>query len=147
MVLDIVGKREVPEFLSAFLSNPSVYGSFNESPSNWREIEEKELVQNTLWLTYTPVAVDYKQVIAPLGEYAQWCKEGKTSKVPSLAVSLFIYHDGSGIGIHRDYWAGKMRYFRFDFCHHEMVTDEKRMCWWAGHCSKCGWKNAIDSSD
>ena len=69
MVLDIVGKREVPGFLEKMLKDESVYGKFNESPANWCEISEDDLVKHTAFSSYTPVAMDYKQVIAPVGEY------------------------------------------------------------------------------
>jgi len=120
------------------------YGGYNDSPPNFKEITEKEFAQSHFF-TYDPEATDYRQITDMPNE--------KTT----LAVKLFFFHDGSGVGMSSDYWEGKVRYFSFDLCEHEyeeLTAEMARelglmhhgMCWHVIKCRKCGHTQSYDSS-
>lgn len=123
------------------------YGSGNDAPPGWEEISVKELVQKTLFSSYNPEVIDYRQILRV---------EGKP--LPTmLPAKLLIYHDGTGVGIVCDYWGEKVTYYRFGCRHeyHELSYDDccsrgiyhAGRCYHVSECSKCGHINAADSSD
>lgn len=118
-------------------------GHYNHLPSdNFRIISEEEFAQSKFF-TYNPEAYDYRQV----------CPENLTEDVKKqigermLTVKLYFYHDGEGLGISSDFWAGKVYYFRFEACDHNYKGTTIGKCLTRYECSKCGYTQQIDSSD
>lgn len=122
-------------------------GGFNTAPPNWKEITEKELAQTTLLGSYTPEHIIYKQILAENNHL--------------LTVKLFVFHDGTGVGLNVDYW-GKgyydeptlkeplqhVRWFKFAKCEHVMEhTQRLGNCYNRYVCKKCGYTEDVDSSD
>jgi hypothetical protein len=135
------------------------YGEFNDFPENFREITEKYLAQNTLFQSYTPEYVEYRQM----------CRKG-TGAFATCPVHAHLYHfhDGTGVAIAIDCWGhgyyakpstyeGKhVRFYAFG-CEHkfrgmtEAERNERKVALWncmsASICEKCGSWNVVDSSD
>ena len=70
---------------------------------------------------------------------------------------LYFFHDGTGVAMMDDYWAGKIHYFAFGCDHkYRQVYGEEAtklglrpigLCETAHYCDKCGDKMVVDSSD
>lgn len=114
----------------------------NEVPTNWREVSEKEFAQSNAF-TYAPQKREYRQIL-PEGE------------PHIIGVWLNFMHDGTGWAMASDYWAGKVRFFKFG-CEHryrELGSAECRergiqhfgMCWHVSECEKCGDVRSVDTS-
>jgi hypothetical protein len=122
----------------------------NYAPKGWREITEKEFSQS-LFFTYTPVAIEYRQLTCDYDG-------NKLNEKYMLAVKMFMMHDGTGVAISADYWEGKLRFFAFG-CQHEYreygreyATEHKLpyeggRCMHNYHCKKCSDVMIHDSSD
>ena len=118
------------------------YGSFNDAPPNFKEISESEFAQSMFW-TYSPDYTDHRQIT----DFEKQC----------LSVKLYWFYDGNGFGMARDYYGGKVRYFRFYACEHnfrELSVSESREkglphfgnCYHVMECRKCGFIQSYDSS-
>jgi len=121
------------------------YGRYNYLPPNFKEITEKEFVDSAFF-TYNPELYEFRQVIYKLG-----------NKEYYRGLKLYYFHDGTGIGIMRDFENGKVHYFKFAKCEHEMVElgyqecqKEKIFhagsCYHVYKCLKCGHVESRDSS-
>lgn len=153
MIIDVVGfNQKLPEpYRTKFQHVLSQH--YNYAPKHFREISEKEFVQNTLFNTYTPIATVYQQLHSNYnGTPLTIRKDGV------LTVRLFLYHDGTGVGISCDYWEGKLRFFRFG-CTHKYIDYDKEYaerhnlpyisgrCMHNTVCTECGNVWQYDSSD
>ena len=108
----------------------------NKAPANFRRVTEEEFCRAHYYIGYSEAATGYFQLRTandgtPLEEHAY----GK------------IFINSFGKGWFLDYYGKVPRYYLFELCQHEYETTEKRMCYWAGTCKKCGHKHAVDSSD
>ena len=111
-------------------------GDFNAAPPNLKEVTEEHVVVNTYFLTYSPTARTFRQI--------------RLDGEPYLSMTLLIYHDRSGVGLVRDYWQKRVRWFTFG-CDHKYKEISRP----AGHrsglhtdeCTICGYKNTYDTSD
>ena len=85
------------------------FGRYNDAPPNFKEISEAEFSQSKFFV-YSPEYVEYRQIdpkqISPKEKYF-------------LGVRLFYFFDGTGLGMAHDYWAKKVRYFKFTKCEHD----------------------------
>ena len=119
------------------------WGRFNDTLPGWREVTEGEIARSN-FASHSPVAREYRQIRSDDGK-------------PMLAVTLYFMHDGTGVGMHFDYWGQKVRWFKFG-CAHKYVGLSQEECRAAGiyhggrcyhvsKCSECGHVNAVDSSD
>lgn len=117
----------------------------NSFPNNWREITEKEFIQNTLWSSYTPEFVSPSRFML------------SDNPKMSVTATLYFYYDKTGVAIQSDYWAGKLKFFAFG-CKHDnrelsMKECREKNIWHAGNCwhvylcKKCGHIEGHDSSD
>jgi len=119
------------------------FGRFNDAPPGWHEVTEGEIAQS-IFASYTPVSREYRQIRSDNGG-------------PMLAVNLYFMHDGTGVGMHFDYWGKKVRWYRFGCAHtyKELGVDACRArgiyhggrCYHVNECTTCGHINAYDSSD
>lgn len=105
--------------------NPRVDAVFNQL-HGFRLVSEAWIAQNTG--TYRPVLVDTRTI-----DNKHW--------------TLFFLHDGTGWGMHLDYWRQKVLWCAFG-CDHNMVFKETLgRCLTRYRCSICGYEESIDSSD
>jgi hypothetical protein len=112
-----------------------------ERPDNFREISEKEFAQS-LFFSENPVATEVR--IFPL-------REGETPSCFTLSYMV----DGTGFTMHRDYWAGKIRFFTFGCAHswgpvpsdHPSRSFRLGQCERVMYCTKCEYWHVVDSSD
>lgn len=123
---------------------------YNHAPKDWREITEKEFSQSQFFGN-TPVALEFRQL-----NYDYDNNRLKNDNM--LSVQLYLYEDGTGIGLARDYWKGKARYFKFG-CQHDYqeygpaFAKEHNLPYYAGNClhntqcTKCHRVWCYDSSD
>lgn len=119
-------------------------GDFNTAPVGFAEITQKEFAQSNFF-RYGPEAIEHRQLLNVPGE--------KTM----LAVWMYYYHDGTGLALAEDFWAGTIRYFRFgcDHDYRELSPEATRQrglshfghCWHTYECQTCGHIEAHDSSD
>lgn len=119
----------------------------NHLPPGWREIAEEEFAKSHFFI-YGFEYVDYRSVMWPEGEH-----QHKSNVVHGA--KLFYMWDKSGYAIVRDYWGGKIRYFKFG-CDHtwgaQFTPEEEEKlprgrCIHNSKCSKCGHIQSVDSSD
>jgi len=133
---------------------PKEFGSFNDMPPNWEEITESEFI----WLFNVKPANRkqyYRQVVLPTvkGHYSH-------SVVPdykaTCSVFFWVFPDFSGVGFITHYNGAATRsredayfaqWFKFKWCEHEWETLVSRMCYHEYRCTKCGYKEVVDSSD
>jgi len=108
----------------------SKFGGFNDAPPGWRRYSEKEFAQS-MFFSYTPTSTEYRQII--IGD-------------KMISAQLFFYHDGTGIAMSSDFWAGKVFYFAFG-CDHDYVEKAVGNCQHYRRCSKCEHSETLDSSD
>ena len=117
---------------------------YNSPPANFKEVDEEWVAKHSTFRIY--------------GFKYHWFQQVRyEERMPLLNIHCFGSHDGSGFAMHTDYWAGKIRYFSFAGCIHEMREPTREECnehnSWPGNCyhvsicNKCGYWRAIDSSD
>lgn len=102
-------------------------------PDNFREVDEEEIVKQSMLRSYLPIFMDYRQVTLPDEKHM-------------MEIRGYWFHDGSGVGMSFDYWAGKVRWFRFSLCEHENEVIGSSNCYREYRCKKCGYEHAVDSS-
>lgn len=118
------------------------FGSYNDSPPNFKEISEKEFAQSKFF-TYDSDYREYRQIT----NFGDKC----------IPIQLYYFFDQTGYGMSSDYWNGKVRYFQFSKCEHEyreLSVSEARQkgqihhgnCYHVYECVKCGYIIAQDSS-
>jgi hypothetical protein len=124
------------------------FGRYNDAPPGWREISEKEFVQGQFFLN--PLTKH---------EFRQILHAGVNSEKGHALVNarLYFFHDGTGVALMNDCWAGKLRYFAFgcDHTYREVYGEEARklglrplgQCDHAYLCDKCDHTMLVDSSD
>jgi hypothetical protein len=145
-------------YKTEYCGNLDANYKFNLAPSGLKEISEKEYAQS-MFFSYTPEFMSYKQILefpvdCDASTVSKW--EARIKKSGCLQMHLFHFHDGTGIGLSADFWAGKISYFRFG-CKHsyrelsvEECLDRKIFhggaCYHVSECSLCKYVNAVDSS-
>ena len=120
----------------------------NYAPKGWREITEAEFA-TSIFFVYSPIAVDR--------HYFTFDYEGNKLSDP-INLRVYYMYDGTGFGIHSNYWKKKLRFFTFG-CKHafrEYFKTEADKNNWPYYdqrchhnvvCDKCGFLGAHDSSD
>ena len=121
------------------------FGTFNEFPPGWAEITEAEFAKSPHF-TYAPILIEYRQMLRYM--------DG-TKATQYVAAHLQFQHDHTGYAIVNDYWAGKIRFYKFG-CNHvwgdarpELERRGERLFAMqnANFCTKCGFLGITDSSD
>lgn len=112
----------------------------NGVPPNFKEITEAEFARSHFFI-WDYKAKEYRQ----LRELAL-TRAGITG-TDFMAIRLYLMHDGIGYGIVSDHSAGKLRFFRFAECEHTKESKTIGNCLTLHTCTKCGYKEVIDSSD
>jgi hypothetical protein len=110
-------------------------------------ISEAEFAK-ALVFTYTPVAFGNVRV------------ESLPDRDPQFGgfyLLCFHAHDGTGVLMDRDFWAGTVRFYAYGCAHRyrELTSAECRArdiyhggrCFHVSECQDCGYINAVDSSD
>lgn len=121
------------------------YGGYNDVPTNWRKITEADFAKS-MFFTYTPEAVEDRQFVEPSNPTG-----------PMISARLFFMHDGTGVALSRDFWAGTVQYFAFGCAHEyrELTQTECEAagirhwgrCFHVNKCTICEYVYAYDSSD
>lgn len=118
----------------------------NMPPPNFKELTEKEFAQS-MFFSYYPKTTGYRQ-ISPDALKEIGIESKHNGRDVILMVFMFTYQDGTGIALSSDYWAGKVRYFRFGECIHELQHFKNLgNCLNLLKCAKCDYTVQVDSSD
>jgi hypothetical protein len=116
------------------------YFGVDGPPPNLREVDEAEIAQRSPFLTYTPNATDFRQFVVPAANGAP----------EHVSMTLFLYYDQTGVGLVRDYWAKRIRWFRCG-CAHTYIEESRpagnRSGEHVDRCTKCGFRRCYDTSD
>lgn len=145
---DVLVKGRDHDDAAALEAHKEKYGNFNAAPENFREITAEEFASGKFFI-YGFEKVEYRQIAAkhiPGEEY-------------NLAVKLFFFYDGTGVGMaaERDLGIPKgVRYFAFG-CKHtwrELSVEAAKAegvthfgnCYHVIKCSTCNRVEAYDSS-
>jgi len=112
---------------------------FNKTPEQWREISETEFVKGKFFM-YEPSKIEFRQLTG--------CGVKAESGSPLINARLYHFHDGTGVAMMDDHWAGKIRFFAFgcDHKYQEVYGQTARdlglqatgNCQHAYICEKCG---------
>lgn len=127
------------------------WGNYNDSLPNLTELTAEEFAQSGFF-TWGIIGVEFRQIDP------KRLNEGKLLGIPfSVYTTANVFHVNSpnenGFVLINDYWAKKLRYFRFTKCVHdyEEVTGKNGMpvwnCYHYYKCRKCGKPYEVDSSD
>jgi hypothetical protein len=137
-----------PEENAAIEKHKEKFGEHNDVPPGWREIPEEEFVRS-YFFRYSPEKVEHRQLVNANIK----CEKGR----PLVDARLYFFHDGTGVAMMQDFWAGKLRYFAFGCAHkYQEVHGETARnlgfrftgnCQHAHICEKCGHRYMVDSSD
>ena len=138
-----------PEVTAAVKEHQAKFGGYNDLPPNWREITEAAFVTGHFF-SHDPEKVEFRQLMGTD------IKSEKGS--PLVNARLYFFHDGTGVALMDDHWAGKPRYFAFGCDHKYREVHGKELqklgfkgvtgsCDHALYCDKCKHKMVVDSSD
>lgn len=129
---------------------------YNSAPVGFRQVTEKEFVQNSAYFTYSASKVQFRQMYVRSIEDPTTDPDSRKNGA-LIQGHLHFYHDGTSCMLERDYWAGKIRYWLFGCDHKYQDINwnecQKRgiyhagRCYSVSECEKCGHINAVDSSD
>jgi hypothetical protein len=134
-VLQHASESDLPEIIRRNLGKAPEGDPPNWNvPTNFHEIDEKTLCQETRLAVYAPQFIEWRQL--PI--------DGKTK--PIISIRLFWFHDGTCVGLSLDYWAGKVRWFAGG-CQHEFEEKKVGNCLHQRTCKKCNYEEVVDSSD
>lgn len=142
------------------------HGRFNDKPLGWREVDEAYIATKSLFRMYAPLMREYRQIInkndcdcIASGNEAKPKQHGADAHAkncavyrndPALHVTLYFFHDGTGVGMSFDYWAKKIRWFVFG-CEHRYAEVSRpagnRSGLHTSRCTICGYVNSYDTSD
>ena len=131
--------------------NEDSYGDYNGPFPNMKEITVAEFAQS-IFFSYDPVFIGHKQILP------NRLKGTGIKALSTLTVTYFVFHNGTGIVLHSDYWQKKIRYFSFAVCEHIFrqptekeiegkIAPRPARCYHVSVCKKCGYVEAVDSSD
>lgn len=138
-----------PEVAAKLQEHEERFGSYNDLPPNWREITEAEFVKGKFF-SQSPEKTEFRQLTKA---------DIKSEKdTPLVNAHLYFFHDGTGVALMDDHWAGKLRYFAFGCDHKYREVHGKELqelgfqgglfaCEHAYYCDKCSDKMVVDSSD
>ncbi len=127
------------------------FGGYNDAPPGLKEITAEEFAQSGFF-TWCIEKVEFRQV---LSDRLPW-----TGEKYMLTLRMFYMNSPheDGFAMSHDYWAQKVRYFRFTRCDHsyrELSVLEAQAkgrkhfgnCYHVHQCTKCGVFYEVDSSD
>jgi hypothetical protein len=123
-------------------------GKYNSEPPNFKKITEKEFVQNTKFFSFDPIKIEHRYIL----------RNSDNKLKNSIDIKLYLYYDGTGVGISSDYSEGKIHYYKFSICEHSFrelsikECNERKIAHWGRcfhvyECEKCGFIESHDSSD
>jgi hypothetical protein len=126
---------------------------YNRMPTETHEfIDHHAFSNHTMFWTYSPDFTQTRQIKI---------KDSNNTRATFKTVKLFFFHDGSYLGLFREWVSGvefKARFLAGKACEHvfRAPTPEERakfniprprMCLHTSICDKCGLVQVIDSSD
>lgn len=124
--------------MKSLIDDKKIVGTFNDPPPNFNEITVADFSQSMLF-SYSPEKIEHRQITDQ--------KLLETLGVKGyMSITMFWFHNGTGIGMHSDYWGKKVRYFKFKICEHFYTTIFVSNCYRVMECVKCGYTDHIDSS-
>jgi hypothetical protein len=123
---------------------------YNSPPEGFAEIDEKQFVQNSRFFHYIPKYIEFRQV-----RIKEELKPEDAGKF--LEIRMFWMDELGGCAMSDDYWAGKIRYFKFGCTHeHKKELSQKEcqergithcgLCWHVEECENCKRISSYDSS-
>jgi hypothetical protein len=120
---------------------------FNEAPEGFREVPYSEVAP---LFCYTPLYTANKQ-IHPYKEFETWTRKGhRIEGRGMIPVKLDYFHNKQAVGteVYRERGSDEYK-FRFYLCgcEHDWIRQNVGNCLNTYTCSKCGYKETIDSSD
>ena len=129
------------------------WGGYNDPLPNMVELTLEEFAKSDFFM-YCLTGYETRQ---PIWDRLKNVKFD-TSSLYGLNVFFINSPHVSGYAMSSDYLNGKVRYFKFSQCEHNYVGlsyDECKQrgiyhagrCYHVSVCSKCGYVNAVDSSD
>lgn len=122
------------------------WGGFNDSPPGFTEITSEEFARSGFF-TWCKVGMEFRQILPDRIKQHFMLTEVKTI----LGITLFYMNHGEHYGIANDYWASKVRYFKFAECFHTYrdisVPANHRSGIHVAKCIKCGSEWEYDTSD
>lgn len=95
-------------------------------PHGWDEITQEEFAQSSFF-RYTPLAIMWSRTL--LGD-----------------ARMFFMPQDAGFAIIGDHQSGKLSFFKFG-CQHDSMSENVGRCLTKYTCKKCGFVEAVDSSD
>ena len=132
---------------------PHPEGSYNEAPSNWREISPDEFASKFFGMPPLHCNHEYRQILM---------KDSKGKEVYTPVRLFWSGLDLTGVAMVHEYWTKTLRHFAFG-CEHdyvelseaEMQRWEKQTggkftrgnCFHNYRCKKCHALTSVDSSD
>jgi hypothetical protein len=120
------------------------FGKYNDAPPGFTEITAEEFTQSGFF-TWCLEKTETRQVLKDRVD-----RNKMLSEVPGyLPVTLFYMNHGDHYALSRDYWAKKVRYFKFAKCYHdyqEVSGHSVGNCYHVCKCVKCGDVWEYDSS-
>lgn len=124
------------------------WGGFNDAPPNFTEITSEEFAQSGFF-TWCKTSMEFRQIDPTRIDPTKLLSPVKSF----LSISLFFMNHGDNYGITNDYWAKKVRYFKFADCFHEWkeispaeAGGPAYNCYHYYKCSKCDARWEVDSS-
>lgn len=125
------------------------WGRYNDAPPNFTEITAEEFARSGFF-TWCKVGMEHRQIMPDRIGNSKMLNP-ITNGV--LGISLFYMNHGENFGIANDYWANKVRYFKFADCFHDWKEISAKEagkpslnCYHYCKCSKCGASWEYDSS-
>jgi hypothetical protein len=115
---------------------------YNQAPPNFKEITEKEFAQSFLW-NWAPAKQERRQISR---EELRGCGIEHPPNQGMLGVLMFWHADKTGVAMSADWWAGKLRFFKFAVCLHDFTGEKLGNCYYRHTCKKCGYSHTVDSS-
>jgi hypothetical protein len=129
------------------------WGGYNDPLPNMKELSEHDFARSCFF-TYCHVGLETRQPVWDRKPNQEFSTKNLFSLIGFYTNSPYV----SGYVMSADYTSGKVRYFSFTRCNHsytELSYDECKergiyhagRCYHVSACSKCGFVNAVDSSD
>lgn len=121
-------------------------GNYNSPLPNMKEISEKEWAQS-FFFQYAAECRGYRQISNIEELIAVGIRPAESGGRPCMMpIHWYAFFDKTGIAFFSDWWAGKVRIFKFAVCEHAYTEKNIGHCLTRYTCSKCGHSKDIDSS-
>ena len=121
------------------VTDKNIVGDFNQAPPSFQELSEGEFAVSNFF-NYRPAHTEYRQITDK--------NVLKKLNIDSyLSITMFWFHDGTGVAMSSDFCKQRVRYFSFMLCRHSYIITKTSNCYSEMVCKKCSYNKFIDSSD